>query len=269
MGWIEGGGTLFCSGLPGLYDPWGRRLARLMWETLGIDDAHLAATTQYEQPLTPALSPATGEREKTCVQRCDPVSGDRAQSSVSGFPLPIGWGEGQGEGPQRLNRHGVKNQKASWRWRVDVSRLKPHCVLMATDDAGEPLAIRAKHGRGEIIVSLVPFFDVKQARDYWPWKLHERVKREIESPERNLYLDWRTCDDRRTFFSVAINLSPYAPVKTQVIANDLFSRVLNLSTDGGAKPLPLEKGDFNTSFPLELPPGGGAVLMLEKASARR
>ncbi|MCX7824949.1 MAG: hypothetical protein N2689_05270 [Verrucomicrobiae bacterium] len=203
LAWVEGGGTLLCSGPPGLYDPWGRRLARLMWETLGLDDARL------------------------------------------------------------------EKQNATWRWRVDASRLKPHCVLMATDEANEPLVIRAQHGRGEVVVSLVPFFEVKQARDYWPWKLRERVRREIESPERNLHLDWRTCDDRRTFFSVAINLSPYAPVKTQVIANDSFSRVLNLSADGGARPLPLEKADYSTSFPIELPPGGGAVLMLERASARR
>lgn len=201
--WVENGGTLLCSGPPGLFDPWGRRLARLMWEAFGVDDARL------------------------------------------------------------------ETQKTAWRWRVDVSRLKTGCVIMASDDAGAPLAIRTQHGRGEIVVSLVPFGEVKQLRDYWPWKLHERVKREIESPERNLYLDWRPTENPRTFFSVAINLSPYMPVKTFVIANDPYSRVLNLSADGGAQPLPREVTELSTSFPLELPPGGGAVLMLERSSARQ
>lgn len=203
LAWVENGGTLLCSGPPGLFDPWGRRLARLMWETLGIDEARL------------------------------------------------------------------ERRAASWRWRVDVSRLKSGCVIMASDDAGEPLAVRAQRGRGEIVVSLAPFGEVKQLRDYWPWKLHDRVKREIESPERNLYLDWRPTENPRTFFAVAINLSPYVPVKTFVIANDRFSRVLNLSADGGANPLPRELTELSTTFPLELPPGGGAVLMLEKSSAHR
>jgi len=110
---------------------------------------------------------------------------------------------------------------------------------------------------------------VKPLRDYWPWKLHERVKREIESPERNLHLDWRPTENPRTFFAVAINLSPYVPVKTAVTASGQFGRVLNLSGDGGASPLPRETTEVSTTFPLELPPGGGAVLMLEKSSARR
>ncbi len=203
LAWVESGGTLLCSGPPGLCDPWGRRLARLMWEAFGVDEAR--------QEHTPP----------------------------------------------------------SWRWRVDVSRLKPGCVIMASDDAGDPLAIRAQYGRGEIVVSLAPFGEVKQLRDYWPWKLHDRVKRDIESPERNLYLDWRPTENPRTFFSVAINLSPYVPLKTFVIANGQFGRVLNLSADGGANPLPCETTECSTSFPLELQPGGGAVLMLEKASARR
>ncbi|MCX6901250.1 MAG: hypothetical protein NT105_21445 [Verrucomicrobia bacterium] len=203
LAWVESGGTLLCSGTPGLFDPWGRRLARLMWEAFGVDDARL------------------------------------------------------------------ERQEAAWRWHVDVSRLKAGCVIMASDDAGAPLAVRAQHGRGEIVMSLVPFGEVKQLRDYWPWKLHDRVKRDIESPERNLYLDWRPTENPRTFFAVAINLSPYVPVKTFVIANARFSRVLNLSTDGGASPLPRELTELSTTFPLELPPGGGAVLMLEKSSAHR
>jgi hypothetical protein len=203
LAWVENGGTLLCSGPPGLCDPWGRRLARLMWEVFGVDEA-------------------------------------------------------------RLDNHGT-----SWRWRVDTARLKTGCFIMASDDTSAPLAIRAPHGRGEIVVSLAPFGGVKQLRDFWPWKLHDRVKREIESPERNLHLDWRPTEHPRTFFAVAINLSPYASLKTFVIANDRFSRVLNLSADGGATPLPRQTTELATSFPLELPPGGGAVLMLEKASARQ
>jgi hypothetical protein len=203
LAWVENGGTLLCSGPPGLFDPWGRRLARLMWEVFGVDEARL------------------------------------------------------------------ENQATSWRWRMDTARLKTSSVIIASDDAGAPRAIRAQHGRGEIVVSLAPFGEVKQLRDYWPWKLHDRVKRQIESPERSLYLDWRPTEHPRMFFAVAINLSPYVPVKTFVIANDRFSRVLNLSADGGATPLPRETTELSTSFPLELPPGGGAMLMLERVSARR
>lgn len=201
--WVENGGTLLCSGPPGLFDPWGRRLARLMWEAFGVDEAR------------------------------------------------------------------SENQSMAWRWRVDTSRLKAGCVIMASDEAGKPLAIRTAHGRGEIVVSLTPFGEVKALRDYWPWKLHDRVKREIESPERNLYLDWRPTEHPRTFFAVAVNLSPCAPVKTTVTVSGQFSRVLNLSADGGASALPRETTEVSTTFPLELPPGGGAVLMLEKSSARR
>jgi hypothetical protein len=210
LSWVENGGTLLCSEPPGLFDPWGRRLARLMWEAFGVDEA------------------------------------------TSGTGLP-----------PAQSIHKQDGQDACPTWHLNVSRLKPGCVLMATNDAGEPLAIRTSYGRGEIVVSLAPFGDVPPLRDYWPWKLHDRVKREIETPERNVYLDWRPTDNPRTFFAVAINLSPYAPVKTVIVANGHFNRVLNLSADGGARSLPLETTDYSTLFPLELPPGGGAVLMLE------
>ena len=214
LSWVERGGTLLCSSPPGLYDPWGRPLARLMWEAFGVDAARQG-------------------RKDLPASRSIPIA-DR-----------------QDAGPTL--------------WHVDASRLKPGCSLVATNDAGEPLAIRAAYGRGEIVVSLAPFGDVTQLRDDWPWKLHDRVKREIESPEHNLYLDWRPTENSRTFFAVAINLSPYAPLKTVVIANGHYSRVLNLSADGGARPLARETTEYSTLFPLELPPGGGAVLMLEAA----
>ncbi len=199
LAWVENGGTLLCSSPPGLFDPWGRPLARLLWEVFGLDQARL------------------------------------------------------------------ESRPSSWRWHVEVSRLKSGSVLMATDEAGAPLAIQKHHGRGEIIVSLIPFGDVTQLRDDWPWKLNDRVKREIESPERNLYIDWRPTENPRTFFSVAVNLSPYAPLKTVVIAHGHFSRVLNLSADGGGHSLVRETTEYSTLFPLELPPGGGAVLMFETA----
>jgi len=221
--WVEQGGTLFCSEPPGLFDPWGKRLARLLWETFGIDAAR-----------------------------------NEADDDESGRTPP--------------------------RWHINTAQLKPGCTVLASDTKGEPLALRTRYGRGEIVMTLVPFERVdelagnagansptKTFRDQWLALLNERVKREIESPERNLYLDWRPCDDPRTFFSVAINLSPYVPVKTQVIAHGAYSRVLNLSADGGANPVPCERTQSITSFPLELPPGGGAVLMLERAGkpARR
>ena len=212
--WVENGGTLLCSKPPGLFDPWGRRLARLMWEVFGVDEAR---------------------------------QGKGGESRGISIPMAD-----RPDAPPAV-------------WHVDAARLKSGCVIMASDDAGGPLAIRTKYGRGEIVVSLAPFGDVKQLRDYWPWKLHDRVKREIESPERNLYLDWRPTENPHTFFAVAINLSPYALVKTVVIANDHFGRVLNLSVDGGASPLPRETTEVSTTFPLELPPGAGVVLMLDKA----
>ncbi|MBI5394712.1 MAG: hypothetical protein HZA91_05370 [Verrucomicrobia bacterium] len=209
LAWVETGGTLLCSEPPGLFDPWGKRLARLLWETVGIDTA---------------------------------------------------------------------DRRTLGGWHINTAQLKPSCVILASDAKGEPLALRTRYGRGEIVMTLVPFERVddlasaqagsapaRTFRDEWLALLNERVKREIESPERNLYLDWRPCDDPRTFFSVAINLSPYAPVKTQVIAHGAYSRVLNLSADGGANPVPCERTESITSFPLELPPGGGAVLMLERA----
>lgn len=212
--WINNGGTLVCAGPPGVFDPWGRPLARLLWETLGTDEIRLA----------------------------------------------------NADWPQQ--------------WRINSTKLKPTARITAFDRHGIPLVVQAKYGRGEIIVTLLTtdYLDksIKDAalhnnttpkllRHELLWRLNERVKREIESPERNLYLDWRPCDDPRTFFSVAINLSPYAAVKTQVIAHGAYSRVLNLSADGGANPVPCERTESITSFPLELPPGGGAVLMLERA----
>lgn len=55
-------------------------------------------------PLTPALSPAAGERENRSPARSDGKAGDgsvREEQSVTGqslSPLPVGRGEGQGEG---------------------------------------------------------------------------------------------------------------------------------------------------------------------------
>jgi len=61
---------------------------------------------QYGHPLTPTLSPAAGEREKRHAQRSNSLSSDYSQSGLNGFPLPIRWGEGQGEGARRLNSNG-------------------------------------------------------------------------------------------------------------------------------------------------------------------
>jgi len=58
---------------------------------------------QHEHPLTPTLSPATGERERIRGSQRDSLNGACFQNHVKGFPLPIRWGEGQGEGPRRLN----------------------------------------------------------------------------------------------------------------------------------------------------------------------
>jgi len=56
-------------------------------------------TARQERPLTPTLSPAAGEREKL-------LASQGPQNSANSFPLPIRWGEGQGEGPRRLSSYG-------------------------------------------------------------------------------------------------------------------------------------------------------------------
>jgi len=83
---------------------------------------------QNEHPLTLTLSPAAGEREEILAPQCDSLNpktegrrrtdtlvcptsvfglnGEHFQTGVNGFPLPIRWGEGQGEGLWQLNRHG-------------------------------------------------------------------------------------------------------------------------------------------------------------------
>ncbi len=58
----------------------------------------LAVTTQSKNPLTPALSPSDGAREKIGRRDVSPPSGDGSTDEQRGSSLPIGWGEGQGEG---------------------------------------------------------------------------------------------------------------------------------------------------------------------------
>jgi len=57
-------------------------------------------------PLTPTLSPAAGERVGTHSLQYDSPNGERFLDRANGFPLPIRWGEGQGEGLRPMNNHG-------------------------------------------------------------------------------------------------------------------------------------------------------------------
>jgi len=54
---------------------------------------------QNEYPLTPSLSPAAGERENVHALQRNSLNGECFPSGADDFPLPIRWGEGQGEGP--------------------------------------------------------------------------------------------------------------------------------------------------------------------------
>jgi len=60
---------------------------------------------QATKPLTPTLSPRGGEREKVLALLNKSFSREATAYQKNSFPLPIGWGEGQGEGPFRLHRY--------------------------------------------------------------------------------------------------------------------------------------------------------------------
>jgi len=61
---------------------------------------------QQEHPLTPTLSPATGERENIRASKRDSLNGERFQCRMNRFPLPSpARGEGQGEGSSSYPRH--------------------------------------------------------------------------------------------------------------------------------------------------------------------
>jgi len=56
---------------------------------------------QLGQPLTPALSPQGGERVISSFGVRRLMNDDLNVGGEFGFPLPIRWGEGQGEGVRR------------------------------------------------------------------------------------------------------------------------------------------------------------------------
>ena len=61
---------------------------------------------QLEIPLTPALSPSDGARVKPICAAAHSPDGVRFGKRTKRFPLPIRWGEGQGEGLLQLHRYG-------------------------------------------------------------------------------------------------------------------------------------------------------------------
>ena len=109
-------------------------------------------------------------------------------------------------------------------------------------------------------MSLVPLARLSAIQEFLRNKVAERVLHPIESNEPNLYIDWRPTDDRRTFFAVAINLSPYQSLKADMTARGPFKNVVNLR-DGK---LPIQTTPDSTKFTIEVPAGGGTVLMLQK-----
>jgi len=63
-------------------------------------------TMHKTKPLTPTLSPRRGEREEIPTPPSKSLNGEVIGGREGGFPLPIRWGEGQGEGPFPFYRHG-------------------------------------------------------------------------------------------------------------------------------------------------------------------
>jgi len=71
----------------------------------------LKVRTMKNNPLTPALSPSEGAREKhsPAVRKTErgifPTLMEESRSAQILFPRPIGWGEGQGEGQNLSINH--------------------------------------------------------------------------------------------------------------------------------------------------------------------
>ncbi|MFA6564293.1 MAG: hypothetical protein WCV00_20490 [Verrucomicrobiia bacterium] len=82
----------------------------------------LATAMQKTKPLTPALSPRRGEKEKILAPLNEPLNSEVIADQENSFPLPIRWGEGQGEGQSLFNKHALDaaapittRQRAQWR----------------------------------------------------------------------------------------------------------------------------------------------------------
>ena len=83
----------------------------------------LTTAIQKTKPLTPTLSPRRGEREKNPGSLNAPLNTEVIADLKNSFPLPIGWGEGQGEGQFLPHKHGLDDsiapvtarQRAQWR----------------------------------------------------------------------------------------------------------------------------------------------------------
>jgi outer membrane protein assembly factor BamB len=63
----------------------------------------LAVNMQTKFPLTPSLSPSDVEREKPAARLEESLNSESNTIAQTGFPLPIGWAEGQGEGSAQRN----------------------------------------------------------------------------------------------------------------------------------------------------------------------
>ena len=62
---------------------------------------------QLDPPLTPALSPSDGAREKPICAPADSPDSARSENVQKDSLSPIGRGEGQGEGLLQLHRYGL------------------------------------------------------------------------------------------------------------------------------------------------------------------
>ncbi|TAL03866.1 MAG: HAD family hydrolase [Verrucomicrobia bacterium] len=89
------------------------------------------------QPLTPALSPSDGERGNRApaigeVATADVTANtDKSKADRQLFPLPIGWGEGQGEG--------LAENEATWILSLARQSTHPHSVRISEFFGGEIL----------------------------------------------------------------------------------------------------------------------------------
>ena len=75
-----------------------RRITEKTGPGLASFEECLAVSMQLGEPLIPAFSPSEGEKEKLAGALIRLTIRALVQARGLMFPLPIGWGEGQGEG---------------------------------------------------------------------------------------------------------------------------------------------------------------------------
>ncbi len=106
-----------------------------------------------ESPLTPALSPAAGERENRRPSLGKTGGVENAVSPTSLSPLPLGGGEGQGEGEARLAGPLADSEGRIW---LTIATTRPETIPGDTAVAVNPKDPRYAHLIGKHIVRPLP-----------------------------------------------------------------------------------------------------------------